>query len=50
MNSGSSLLETGASSIKRPDSYGLLRRLYEVCPEIVQLGLFPVVLGKGSRY
>lgn len=28
----------------------VLAKLYEVCPEINHLGLFPVVLGKGSRY
>jgi hypothetical protein len=28
----------------------VLGKLYEICPEIDRLGLYPVVLGKGSRY
>ena len=28
----------------------VLAKLYEICPEIDQLGLYPVVLGRGSRY
>ncbi len=28
----------------------VLAKLYEICPEIDQLGLYPVILGKGSRY
>jgi hypothetical protein len=28
----------------------LLANFYEICPEIGQLGLHPVILGKGSRY
>ncbi|MBP8644757.1 MAG: hypothetical protein KBH99_01385 [Syntrophobacteraceae bacterium] len=42
--------ETGATPVKMPDKEGLLRKLHEVCPEIEQLGLYPIVLGKGSRY
>jgi hypothetical protein len=28
----------------------VLAKLYEICPEIGQLGLYPVVLGRGHRY
>jgi hypothetical protein len=33
-----------------PTKEAVLAKLYEICPEIDQLGLHPVVLGKGSRY
>jgi hypothetical protein len=29
---------------------GVLAKVYEICPEIQQLGIQPVVLGKGNRY
>jgi hypothetical protein len=28
----------------------LLAKFHEICPEIGQLGLHPVILGKGARY
>jgi hypothetical protein len=33
-----------------PDKEVLLAKLYELCPEIGRLGLFPLILGKGHRY
>jgi len=32
------------------DKDGLKEKLYELCPEIDQLGLYPIVIGKGTRY
>ncbi len=29
---------------------GVLAKVFELCPEIQQLGIQPVVLGKGNRY
>ena len=31
-------------------SEGLKSKLYEVCPEIERLGIYPIVLQKGDRY
>jgi hypothetical protein len=28
----------------------LLAKFHEICPEIGQLGLHPVILGRGTRY
>ncbi len=36
--------------MKRLDKEGLMAKLSELCPEIEQLGLYPIVLGQGSRY
>jgi len=33
-----------------PNKEVLLAKLYELCPEIGRLGLFPLILGKGHRY
>ena len=33
-----------------PDKEVLLAKLYEVCPEIGRLGLYPLILGRGHRY
>lgn len=32
------------------DKDGLKARIYELCPEIEQIGIYPVVIGRGSRY
>jgi hypothetical protein len=32
------------------DKDGLKAKLYELCPDILKLGLYLVVIGKGSRY
>lgn len=32
------------------DKDGLKARIYELCPEIEQLGLYTIVIGKGRRY
>lgn len=36
--------------MERLDKQGLLAKLYEICPEIEDLGLFPIVIGKNARY
>ena len=33
-----------------PDKEVLLAKLYELCPEIGRLELFPLILGRGHRY
>lgn len=32
------------------DKDGLKAKIYELCPEIEQLGLYTIVIGKGRRY
>lgn len=32
------------------DGKGLVAKLYELCPEIRQLGIYPVILGKRNGY
>jgi hypothetical protein len=29
---------------------GLKAKLYELCPEMDAMGIYPIVLGKGHRY
>jgi len=36
--------------MKRSEKDGLMEMLYKLCPEIKELDLHPIVLGKGSRY
>jgi len=32
------------------DQKGLVAKLYDLCPEMEQLGIYPVVLGKRNGY
>ena len=36
--------------MERLDKEGVRAKLYELCPEIDRLGIYPIVLGKGNRY
>lgn len=36
--------------MKRQDREGVIAKLHELCPELGQLGIQPIVLGKGKRY
>jgi len=36
--------------MNRLNREGVMAKLYELCPEIEQLGLYPIVLGKGNRF
>lgn len=36
--------------MKRLDREGVMAKLYELCPEIREMGIYPIVLGKGNRY
>jgi hypothetical protein len=36
--------------MERLDREGVLAKLYELCPDIEKLGLYPLVLGKGHRF
>ncbi len=43
-------LKDGKDRMQNGDKKRLLRRLYEECPEIEELGLFTIVIGKNRRY
>lgn len=42
--------EPRKDQMKRQDREGVIAKLHELCPELGQLGIQPIVLGKGKRY
>jgi hypothetical protein len=36
--------------MSNPDRDGIVQKMVELCPEIEQLGIYPIVLPKGKHY